>query len=136
MKRLRLPLLYVLSFALSILPLAIYVLLNLDSYVTTPKDAVRLSFGGVIVLVLIGLKTLGKLRLGSRVTALAFVFVLSYLLKPVLLDLEILSFLALVGEALDLIVCHFIKKEKAKTEGEKIAKETARQIEGVLNGRV
>ncbi|MBQ7760912.1 MAG: hypothetical protein IJ400_02540 [Clostridia bacterium] len=132
MKRLKLPILYLLSLVLSIGPIAVFVALNIDSYVSTTQDAIKLSFGGVAVVIIVILKVLGKLKISSRIAVFGCVFVLSYLLNSLLCDLAILSFLALIGEGLDQIIGIFIKREKEKRQNEKIAKATVSQLEGLI----
>lgn len=132
MKRLRLPLLYLLSFVLSIGPIAIFVVFNIDSYVSTTYEAIKLSLGGIMVAIIMILKVLGKLKIPSRVVVFSFVLVLSYLLNSLIMDLCILSFLALVGEFFDLVLGIFIKREKEKHTNEKIAKQTVNQLERLM----
>lgn len=132
MKKLKLPLLYLISFALSIGPIAVFVFFNIDNYITSVEDAIKLSAGGVIAVILVLLKVLGKLKIPSRVSVLACIFLLSYLLNPILEDLAILSFLALLGEGLDTVFSILIKREKGHREKEKIAKATSDAIEKII----
>ena len=136
MKRFKMPILYALSFALSVLPVAIYFFANADRYFVTVSDRVRLSVGLVALCVIVLLKVMGQLRVPSRAVLFAFVMVMCYLLERVLDDLIIFSFLALIGEVLDMICQHFIRREKEKKLVEKTAERTANEIERVLNGRV
>lgn len=136
MKRFKMPILYALSFALSVLPVAIYFFANADRYFVTVSDRVRLSVGLVALCVIVLLKVMGQLRVPSRAVLFAFVMVMCYLLERVLDDLIIFSFLALVGEVLDMICQHFIKKAKEEKLLQKSAERTANEIERVLNGRV
>ena len=128
--------LYALSFALSVLPVAIYFFANADRYFVTISDRVRLSVGLIALCVIVLLKAMGQLRVPSRAVLFAFVMVMCYLLERVLDDLIIFSFLALVGEVLDMICQHFIKKAKEEKLLQKSAERTANEIERVLNGRV
>ena len=132
MKRLKLPLLYLISFVLSIGPVAVFVGFNIDSYISTTADAIKLSLGGILVAFIVILKVLGKLKIPSRITVFSLAFVISYLLSSLIEDICILLFLALVGEALDLILGALIKREKEKITNEKIAKETANQLEKII----
>ena len=72
----------------------------------------------------------------SRAVLFGLVCVLCYLLERVLADLLMFSFLALVGEVLDMICQGIIKREKEKKFAQKTAERTAVEIERVLNGRV
>ena len=132
MKKLKLPFLYLLSFILSLGPVAIFVALHIESYISTPADAIRLTAGGLIVALILLLKILAKLKIPSRITVFSFVFVLSYLLNPLIRDICILSFLALLGEGLDMILGAFIKREREKEATEKIAKETVTRLEKII----
>lgn len=136
MKRARLPLLYIASFLFTILPVLIYFLVNFEKYVSTTSDAVKLSFGGVILTVIIVLKVIGKLKIPSRVVLFSVLFLLGYLFSSIINDLLIFLFLALVGEILDAVCQIFIKREKAREEREAVAKETARAVGEALSGRV
>ncbi len=132
MKALKLPLLYLLSFVLSLGPIAVFVGLNINSYVSTKADVIKLSAGGIIVGIIVLLKVLGKLKIPSQVSVFACVFLLSYLFNSLLSDLAILSFLALIGEGLDCLVSIFIKREKEKRQNERVAKATAEQMERLI----
>ena len=136
MKRYKIPLLYVLSFALSVLPVAVYFFANADRYFVTVPDRVRLTVGLVCLAVIVFLKIMGKLRMPSRAVLFGFVMVMCYLLERVLDDLVVFSFLALVGEVLDMVCQHYIRKAREEKQLEKSAKRTAEEIERVLNGRV
>ena len=136
MKHSKIPFLYFLSFVLSVLPVASYFFANVDRYVVTVPDRVKLSVGLVCLSVIVFLKVLGKLRMPSRAVLFGFVFVMCYLLERVLADMMMFSFLALVGEVLDMICQGIIKHEKEKKFAQKTAERTAVEIERVLNGRV
>ncbi|MBQ4585113.1 MAG: hypothetical protein IJA82_02765 [Clostridia bacterium] len=136
MKKLKLPLLYLLSFVCSVGPVLIFFFINLERYTKTVPQTVKLSAGGIIVLIIAFLKVIGKLKLPSRMTVFAIVFLLTYLLESVISDIMILSFLALVGEVLDAIVSIFIKREKQKNTEEKTAQITADVVKKALSGRV
>ena len=136
MKRYKIPLLYVLSFVLSVLPVAVYFFANADRYFVTVPDRVRLTVGLVCLLFIVFLKTMGKLRMPSRATLFGFVMVMCYLLGKVLNDLMVFSFLALVGEVLDMVCQRYIRRAKEEEQLKKSVKRTAEEIERVLNGRV
>ena len=136
MKKIRIPILYLLSFAVSVLPVAIYFFANADRYFVTVPDKVKLTCGLVCMLVIVFLKVMGKLKMPSRAVLFALVMVMCYLLERVLDDLIVFSFLALIGEILDMICQHFIKKAKEERMLQKSADRTAKEIERVLNGRV
>lgn len=135
MKGIKVPLLYLLSFVVSIGPVAIYFFANRDAYIETAPQGVKLSCGIVLLLSVALLKSLGKLKFPSRTVLFALVFILCYLLGSVLNDLLVFSFLALVGEILDSICQVFIRRAKEERLSQKMAEKTADEIKKVL-GRV
>ena len=136
MKRIKIPLLYLLSFVLSVLPVAIYVLANKERYFVTVPDRVRLSAGLICLCVIVFLKVMGKLRMPSRAVLFGLVCVMCYLLERVLDDLLVFSFLALVGEVLDMCCQAIIRREREKRLVQKTAQATTSEITKILNGRV
>ena len=136
MKRFKMPLLYLLSFVASVLPVAIYFFANSERYFVTVPDKVKLTAGLVCFAVIVLLKAMGKLKMPSRATLFAFVMVMCYLLERVLNDLLVFSFLALLGEVLDMVCQYFIRKAKEEKLLKKSAERTAGEIERILNGRV
>lgn len=136
MKRFRILLLYIASLVLSSLPVLIYFLANFSRYVRTTPQAIKLSVGAIILLFILVLKTVGKLKMPSRIVTFSTVLLLSYLLEAILSDLIIFSFLALVGEALDLILQVIIRMQKEKLKLEKSSKETERVVNKCLENVV
>ena len=136
MKRYKIPLLYLLSFVLSVLPVSVYFFANADRYFVTVPDRVRLTVGLVCLVVIVFLKVMGKLKMPSRAVLFGFVMIMCYLLERVLNDLMVFSFLALVGEALDMVCQHYIRRAREEKLLQKSAKKTADEVERILNGRV
>ncbi len=136
MKRFKIPLLYILSFALSILPVSIYFFANKERYFVTLPDKVKLTCGLVCLLVIVFIKVIGKLKMPSRAVLFGFVTVMCYFFESILNDLIVFSFLALLGEVLDMICQYFIRKERENRIAEKTAKLTTKEVERALNGRV
>ena len=114
MKRFKIFILCLMSFIFSVCPLFTYLMVNKDRYFCTKYDAIKLFSGGFIIMLMIFLKTLKKLKIPSGVSFFFILCILSYLLSPVIRDLTVLSFLALVGEVCDVIIQAFIAKEKRK----------------------
>ena len=123
--------LYLFSFALTVSPLLTYLIANRDRYFCTKYDAIKLFSGGFIIAFMLLLKTVKKLRVPSGVFLFALICILSYLLAPVMRDLTVLSFLALVGELGDLIVQGFISRERRKLS----SKEMAEQIKSIMKDK-
>ena len=136
MKRLKIPLLYLLSLFFSVGPVLIYFLANLDKYVQTAPQGVKVSCGFALLFVIAFLKVIGKLKIPSRIYVFAIVFLLSYLLKDVLKDLIVFSFLALMGEMLDGVCQVFIRRERENRLIDKTAQKSAKEIKQAISGRV
>lgn len=131
-QRFKIVTLYILSFLCSVLPVLIYFLINHSKYISTVPDRIRLGVGAVALLVIIALKLAGKLKVNSRIVVFTIVFGFSYLLESILDDLLVFSFLALIGEALDMIVGIFIKREKRKALLKESAEANAQELEKVI----
>ena len=136
MKHLKIVYLYILGFVLSIAPIITYFILNYDRYVKSTYDGVRLASGGIILACILLVKITGKLKTPSAVSVFGVIFVLSYLLNSIIMDLMIFSFLALLGEICDMVVQIFIRKERARLVNTKIATEIAKEISKIVNTRV
>ena len=135
MKKMKIPLLYVLSFLCSVMPVLIYFVLNHESYISTTPERIKLLFGGILAVSIVITKMLGVFKINSGIMLFSLIFVFSYLLEGIISDLLIFSFLALVGEVLAFIVRQVIKAEKTKSDEEK----TEKMIENAVNktsGRV
>lgn len=136
MSKVKIPFLYLVSFILSVLPVSIYFFINGEKYFVTVPERVKLTTGGLMLLIIVVLKVTGKLKMPSRTSVFGIVFILCYLLGNLLEDMLVLSFLALVGEIMDSICQVLIKRAKAQALTDKAAKQTAEEIKKVLNGRV
>ena len=125
------------SFLISILPLLITVACRWDNYVASPGDVVKLTFGGIMVAILLLFKALGRLKFPEkRVVGYFFALVLCFLLDNVLQDITFLLFMATVGEVADLIIFqHPIKVLKEKLQNEKTADATAEKLKKILDER-
>ena len=135
MKKFKLPLLYALSFIASVTPVLIYFLINHERYIATREEGVRLLIGGVILVAVLVIKSLGYLKIKSTLAFFALAFLLSFLLESIISDLLIFSLLALIGELLALVVRFFIKREKDKSGTQKTA-EILKETLFDLSGRV
>ena len=136
-------LLYIGSFIVSLAPLVFIMAWNWGDYTKTPGDTVKLCFGGVLILIFVFLKVIGKLKMPRRIVLFGIVFILSYLFQAILKDLIIISGMALLGEFLDCVLFQRpIKVLKEKIVIEKTADSTASKVEEVMkkyfegNGRV
>ncbi len=88
------------------LPLGIGISLNADVYFSTRSAGISLTLGGVMAAVIVVICMLGKAKsvFGSGVTICAVVFVMSILLKPVILNLQFLTGLLLIGYIIHAVV--------------------------------
>ena len=126
-------LLYVCSFVASVLPVLIALVIRWPTYVQTPPDAIKLGAGIIIGAIIVIMKLVGKLHMPRRITCFSIVFMLTYLLGPVLDDLMLLSGLALLGEFVDFVFFQTaIKKHKEDQLVDKTSSATAEQLEEVL----
>lgn len=133
LEKVKIPLLYTLSFLCSIFPVIIYFLINKERYVSTTPERVKLLFGGILVVAILIIKTLGHLKIKSALLFFGAVFVLSYLLNSIIMDLMVFSLLAFVGEALSVGVKILIRRQKQKEKEEKaesIIKSAVQSISG------
>lgn len=133
MKKVKIPLLYALSFICSIGPILTFFLINHREYISTTPEKIKLLFGGALVVAILIIKSLGFLKIKSSLVFFGGAFLLSYLLESIIHDLLIFSFLALVGEVLSMVVKIFINREKKKMEQEKsgqIVKEAIKEVSG------
>lgn len=134
--KIKLFVLYILSFSVSVLPVLIYFFSNADRYFIKEQDKVRLCCGLLLLTAIIFLKVIGKLKMPSRVAFFSTVFILCYLLESVLGDILVFTFLALVGEIMDSICQIFIRRTREKILVMKTAQATAYEIKRSLSGRV
>ena len=133
MKRVTIPLLYALSFACSIAPVLTFFLINHKDYISTTPEKIKLLFGGVLVVAILIIKSLGFLKIKSSLVFFGGAFLLSYLLESIIHDLLIFSFLALAGELLNMVVIIFINREKKKKqemESGQIVKDAIKEVSG------
>ena len=136
MKKIKLIFLYLISFALSVLPVLIFFLCNTEKYFVNEGDRVKLSCGLILLTVIVFFKVIGKLKMPSRVALFGTVFIMCYLLESVLNDILVFSFLALLGEIMDSICQIFVRRERERIHTEKCARATAYEIKRSLSGRV
>lgn len=131
--RTRLFFLYLFSFIVSCAPIIICLIVNFDKYTKTPGDSVKLCFGGVIALIFVFLKVVGKLKIPSRIVLFGIIFLMSYLLEAVLDDMLLLSGMALLGEVVDALFFRgAIKRTKEAMHIGKTADATAGQVEEII----
>ena len=103
-------LLQILGYVLSIAPLAVVFGLIWDTYTATTQSSISLGVGGAISLVLILIKSLGKVPKNIHpIIKYIVALVLVFALDPIIQDLKILLSAAIVGELIDLPIQHQVK---------------------------
>jgi hypothetical protein len=130
------------AFLLSIAPILLIVAFNWNDYTITVVETIKLSIGGIIAIMFLFLKCIGRLRMPERRVFTYFVvFVMVFLLESILNDLLLFSAGALLGELLALPVEYKAKKMEQEITIDKTADATAKKIENIVknttsNGRV
>lgn len=137
-QKIKLAVLEILSFIVSIAPLAVVLIMNWGKYTKGPSETVRLWIGSFIIIAFVIAKVLGKLKVPPRIVTFAVIFLMSYLMQAVLDDLFLLSGMALLGEALDLIIFrraikHIREQVLIDRTAEASADRTAEKMREVLN---
>ena len=103
-------LLQILGYVLSIAPLAVVFGLKWDTYTATTQSTISLGVGGAISLVLILIKSLGKVPKNIHpIIKYVVALVLVFALDPIIQDLKLLLSAAIVGELIDLPIQHQVK---------------------------
>lgn len=128
--RIKLIVLYVLSFLVSIAPLAVVLIINWGKYTSTVTDTIKLSFAGVMAVVFLFLKVVGKLKMPRRVVFYGLLCLFIWLLQPVIWDLLLLAGMAFLGELVDSIFFQSaIKRTKERIHIEKQTESTSDAVE-------
>lgn len=98
------------GYIVSIAPLAVVFGLKWDTYTATTQSSISLGVGGAISLVLILIKSLGKVPKNIHpIIKYVVALVLVFALDPIIQDLKILLSAAIVGELIDLPIQHQVK---------------------------
>ena len=135
LNKIKIPSLYVLSFVLSVLPVAVYLIINHERYVSTTPERIKLLFGGILAIGILVIKTLGFLKVKSSLLFFGVMMIMSYLLESIIYDLLVFSCLAFLGEALSMGIRILIRHLKGAEGKEQIEGAVKRAIEK-LSGRV
>lgn len=114
-------------------PIIITVYCNKEKYFATKTAGISLTCGGVVAVVLVALAMMGKASkvFGSGVTVSGIIFLMAYLLEPVILNLQLLSGMLFFGFVAEkLLIAPQIRKAQRQVQ----AMETARAVKEGLNG--
>lgn len=118
---------------ISFAPILFEIIIHKDTYFATKSAGWSFTIGGIIAVALVGLAMVGKLSklLGSDISVIGTVFVMSMLLEPIVLNLKLLSFLLLVGMIANGI---FIKPKVRKLKKRLDHEDQAKVLKEALNG--
>ena len=138
--RLRLFVLFLARLAVLIGPLCAVLGINRERYFTTVAEGVALAIGGGICVLFVALLVLGAIKPPGALYMFGIVFLLSYLMKPILSDLFLLSGIAFCSKLADFVVMEPLwRATRARIGMQKAAKTTAAELGEVLSqysGRV
>lgn len=130
--KIRLKCMQFLSLLMTFAPLLLTVAVNHKVYFATKAAGWSLTCGGMIAVALVACSMLGKGKrlLGSGVVISGIIFAMAYLLKPIILNLQLLSGMLFLGELINSI--WFVPRIK-HLERQVQAKENARAFKEELN---
>lgn len=135
--RLRLFYFFLIRFHILVGPLCTVLIVNKDRYFTSVAEGVGIAVGGAICLLFVALLLLGVIKAPGALYMFGLVFLLSYLMEPILSDLFLLSGIAFCSKLVDFVVfAPLVRATKARIAIEKTAKTTAVEVESVLKAYV
>lgn len=118
------------GWALSFLPLGIYVGLNFDNYSPSVVETVKLGVGGTSVAVITVLMAIGKMNIPKGVIGLVMALALAWLMQAIIADMVNLLFFATTGRLGDeLFVQPQVKKMAKKKDRNDLADAIAEKME-------
>lgn len=141
-RRLKLVLLTIGSFIVSIAPLVTVLVLKRTEYFKTVQDTFKLSVGGAILVIFLLAKVTKRLTMPREIVVEGTVFVLAWLFEALLADLLLLSGMALLGGFLDWSIFDWqIRRMREDLTAQRTARVMASEMEPVIqrhigNGRV
>ena len=131
--KVKLVFLYIGSFIATVLPLALTIFLKRGEYMNTVGETVKLSAGIIMGGIFLVLKVIGKLKMPRRLALYVIIVVMAYLLAPLLDDLILLGFMAILGELCDILFFRVaIKKTKEQIAMETTTSATADKVEEII----
>lgn len=125
--------LYIGSFLVSILPLAILFVVRWGQYVkSVPAGAFRLTLGGIMIAVVLVLKITHHLKIHSLCVFFVACALFCWLMQAVLNDMMVIFICAAVGQAVDEIFFQTaIKKKRQELEMDKEAQMLAERLDKI-----
>lgn len=138
--RFKLILFQVLNVVMAVLPLIAYFIYNRDVYTETPEQTVKLTFGGIMVIVFITFALLGKLKAMNYISGAFILLLFAWFLEAIIDDLIVISFLMVLGGILSTVLFGIqVKRIKQQILIDKTADATSERVEALLDkyvGRV
>lgn len=138
--RFKLILFQVLNVVMAVLPLIAYFIYNRDVYTETPEQTVKLTFGGIMVIVFITFALLGKLKAMNYISGAFILLLFAWFLEAIIDDLIVISFLMVLGGILSTVLFGIqVKRIKQQILINKTADATSERVEILLDkyvGRV
>lgn len=138
--RFKLILFQVLNVVMAVLPLIAYFIYNRDVYTETPEQTIKLTFGGIMVIVFITFALLGKLKAMNYISGAFILLLFAWFLEAIIDDLIVISFLMVLGGILSTVLFGIqVKRIKQQILIDKTADATSERVEILLDkyvGRV
>lgn len=138
--RFKLILFQVLNIVMAVLPLIAYFIYNRDVYTETPEQTIKLTFGGIMVIVFITFALLGKLKAMNYISGAFILLLFAWFLEAIIDDLIVISFLMVLGGILSTVLFGIqVKRIKQQILINKTADATSERVEILLDkyvGRV
>lgn len=138
--RFKLILFQVLNVVMAVLPLIAYFIYNRDVYTETPEQTIKLTFGGIMVIVFITFALLGKLKAMNYISGAFILLLFAWFLEAIIDDLIVISFLMVLGGILSTVLFGIqVKRIKQQILINKTADATSERVEALLDkyvGRV
>lgn len=125
---------------MAVLPLIAYFIYNRDVYTETPEQTIKLTFGGIMVIVFITFALLGKLKAMNYISGAFILLLFAWFLEAIIDDLIVISFLMVLGGILSTVLFGIqVKRIKQQILINKTADATSERVEILLDkyvGRV
>ena len=129
----------IVSFLVSVVPVSVVIAMRWDIYTADPGNTIKLGIGGIMVLAVVLFTIMGKLKPPGDIAVLAFLTILFWLLRSVMDDLLLLSFMLLIGRIGDKIIMNtYVKKVReeiaAKDSAERAGKTIMDEVKSYVEG--
>ncbi len=117
------------GFLLSVIPLILTLILRRNIYFGNTNNGIKLTFGLITALFFFVLKAFESFKIPKLIGCFALIFILSYLLAPLIHDLCLLSGMALLGEFFNLIlVSHKVNSLREKIRNDSVSDYVAEKL--------